>query len=508
MIRRWIAAAALLLAAAVTNAQQLPPGKWWQRPEVVQELALTSEQRDKLDEIFREAANDLIDAKGGVEKVQIALRGELDRPQIRRQEVMRLAGQLSDARAKLFEREITMLLDMQGVLNNQQWSRLRDHLDRMQERQRPMDRPGGEGRPPVVTIPRVLDVALRNVSHPYGVRDVTLTCAASTHTALTGPPGCGASTLLRLIAGHLRPTSGEIILGTRVVNDIKASRRPLLYATSEIDVPGRWSVQHALIAAVRTRTLDRQDRHREYALAAEKWELVSLLERRIDSLSSTEAARAQFARIELLRPAVVVADRWLERAALLADELYRTMRIIGATVISAPATRAELAFSDRVVVLDEGRLVQSGSAAEIFARPVSDAAAIAIGDVDVIPITVHGNVVESVIGSWAVDPPPFQGSGVALVRPADFSPPAPGEDSDFVFGVEEAGFADGRWIAKGVLSGGVTLRVELPRDTAVHKGKLLALRYDPARFTLLPRDMAPLRATVPTDVVPPLRETR
>ena len=354
----------------------------------------------------------------------------------------------------------------------------------------------------------MLDVSLRNVSFANILRDVTLTFPASKHTAVTGPPGAGLSTLLRLIAGSLKPTEGEIVIGTRVVTEIKASRRPLLYVTSDIDVPLRWSVQHALIAAARTRTLDREDRHRELTLAAETWELASLFERRIDSLSSTEIARVHFARVELLRPAIVVADRWLERGGELADLLYRAMRVIGTTVISAPATRKELAFSDQVVVLDRGRVVQSGTAAEVFARPVNDAAAGATGDVDVVPITIRGNSVESVIGAWEIDEPPFQGSGVALVRPSDFSQAAAGEDSDFVFGVEEAGFSDGRWIARGVLSGGVTLRVELPRTANVHKGRLLALRYDPSRFCLLPRQLAPLRASVPTDVVPPLRETR
>lgn len=354
----------------------------------------------------------------------------------------------------------------------------------------------------------MLDVSLRGVSFANIIRDVTLTFPASKHTAVAGPPGAGASTLLRLIAGTLKPSRGEIVFGTRVVTDIKPSRRPLLYVTSDIDVAPRWSVQHALIAAVRTRTLDREDRHREYALAAEKWELAALLERRVDSLSSSEIARVHFARVELLRPAIVVADRWLERGHDLADMLYRTMRVIGATVISAPATRSELAFSDRVVVLDQGRVVQSGSAAEVFAQPVNEAAAVATGDVDVIPITVRGKTVESVIGAWDIDAPPFQGSGIALVRPSDFSQAAAGEDSDFVFGVEEAGFSDGRWIAHGVLSGGVTLRVELPREANVHKGRLLALRYDPSRFRLLPRELAALQPTVPTDVVPPLRETR
>jgi len=359
----------------------------------------------------------------------------------------------------------------------------------------------------------VLDVALRNVSFENILRDVTLTFPASRHTAITGPPGAGASTLLRLIAGTAKPSSGAILIGTRDVTSVKASRRPLLYVTTEIDAPGRWSVQHALIASVRTRTLDREDRHREYALAAEKWELAPLLERRIDSLSSTEIARVHFARVELLRPAIVVADRWLERVNAsardaLADALYRAMRIIGTTVISAPATRGELALSDQLVVLEHGRVVQSGTAAEVFANPRSDAAASATGEVDVIPVTIRGNLVESVIGAWEIDAPPFQGSGVALVRPGDFSPAAPGEDSDLIFGVEEAGFSDGRWIARGMLSGGVTLRVELPPEANVHKGRLLALRYDPARFRLLPRELAPLRASVPTDVVPPLAETR
>jgi Spy/CpxP family protein refolding chaperone len=142
-------AAVLLLTATIASAQQMPPGKWWQRPEVVRELQLTNEQRERLDEIFRGAANGLIDAKGDVEKLQIALRGEIDRPQTRRAEILRIVKQLSDARGQLFEREVTMLLDMRGVLSEEQWSRMRDRLDQMQQRQRdrPMERQQQRRRP-------------------------------------------------------------------------------------------------------------------------------------------------------------------------------------------------------------------------------------------------------------------------------------------------------------------------------------------------------------------------
>ncbi|HEX2062639.1 MAG TPA: hypothetical protein VHK90_18000 [Thermoanaerobaculia bacterium] len=130
MTRRFLIAVVLLVIGTAAQAQHLPPGKWWRRPEIVRELELTRDQQSKLDEIFRLAANELIDAKGEVEKLQIALRGELDRTQLRRAELLKIATQLSAARAKLFERELMMLADMRGVLNDEQWVRVRTALDR------------------------------------------------------------------------------------------------------------------------------------------------------------------------------------------------------------------------------------------------------------------------------------------------------------------------------------------------------------------------------------------
>lgn len=361
----------------------------------------------------------------------------------------------------------------------------------------------------------MLDVALQRLSfrHKSGfaLHDISVTFPLSTHTAILGT---GSTTLLRLIAGQLSPSSGEIVIGQRRVTNVKASARPLLHVDASLEVPARWSVQHALIAAVRSRSLDRIDRHREYSWAAGRWQLDALLERKIATLSATEQLRVRLARIELLRPAIVVADRLLERAApsdqlLLADAIYRLFRVMGTTVISAPASRSELAFADSVVVLDEGRLVQQGSPAAVFSRPESEAAALATGETDAIPVVIRGRVVESAIGSWEVAAPPFQGDGVALVRPGDFRPAARGEESDFIFGIEEAGFVEGRWLARGYLSGGDLLRVELPAETAVHKGKVLALRYDPTRFRLVPRAATERRGlTVPTDVIPSRADSR
>jgi Spy/CpxP family protein refolding chaperone len=146
-------AAALLLAASFAEAQQLPPGKWWRRPEVVRILALTAEQQSRLDEIFRSRADQLIDTKAEVEKLQIGLRGELDRSQLRRAEIQKIAQRLNEARGRLFEAELMMLVEMRGVLTEEQWEKMRMHLERMQEERRE-NRQGMRPNVPRPGVPR------------------------------------------------------------------------------------------------------------------------------------------------------------------------------------------------------------------------------------------------------------------------------------------------------------------------------------------------------------------
>ena len=137
MTKRWAFALLTLLIATATLAADLPPGKWWRRPEIAQSLGLTAEKQDKLENVWRAASGDLIDFKGEVEKQNIALRTELDRPALDRAAVQKAAARLNIARGRLFERELMMLVDMRGVLTDAQWSRMRAQLDRI-EANRPM----------------------------------------------------------------------------------------------------------------------------------------------------------------------------------------------------------------------------------------------------------------------------------------------------------------------------------------------------------------------------------
>jgi Spy/CpxP family protein refolding chaperone len=137
---------ALALASSALAQANLPPGKWWRRPDIVQILNLSEEQQEKLETIFRNASSDLIDLRGEVEKQNINLRGELDQQQLDRAVIRKDAQKLSEARGRLFERELAMLVDMRAVLNDSQWNRMRNGLlDRLGNAQQ---RPKANGQNP------------------------------------------------------------------------------------------------------------------------------------------------------------------------------------------------------------------------------------------------------------------------------------------------------------------------------------------------------------------------
>jgi septal ring factor EnvC (AmiA/AmiB activator) len=127
-LRKTLLAVLMLLAiVSPLGAQAQPmPGKWWRREEIAQKLELNREQQRRLDGIFQSIAEELIDQKALVNKLELQLRGELDRTQLRRAEIQRIATQLNTARGRLFERELMMLVDMRGVLEEEQWQRLQD----------------------------------------------------------------------------------------------------------------------------------------------------------------------------------------------------------------------------------------------------------------------------------------------------------------------------------------------------------------------------------------------
>lgn len=364
----------------------------------------------------------------------------------------------------------------------------------------------------------MLDIALRELSwfdrkSGLQIGPLSTLFRARTHTAILGPAGSGKSLLLRLISGEIYPaTSGEIILGTRPVTPLSARKRPVFHTEFTLVPPGRWSVRHLLIAAARPRKLNFQERMQEIDRSAARWELETLLERKLATLSSAERLRARLAQIELLRPAVLLCERLFSPVspsdrATLAHRFHSNLREHGATVISEISDWRELPEFHQVLVVDGGRIVQEGTPADVYANPNSRVAAEALGEVNAVPVVVRGGLVDSPIGEWSEPSAGFDGSGFALLRPDSFELAQRGEESDFIFAVDTAGFAAGVWTLNGVLTGGVPLRVILPDPGDIHRGKLLPLRFRRDRARIVQGSHLGLRS-IPMDVVPPASESR
>jgi ABC-type sugar transport system ATPase subunit len=365
----------------------------------------------------------------------------------------------------------------------------------------------------------VLDVAVdelivqrRRSRDPLG--PVSALFRRGTTTALAGPAGAGKSTLLAAIAGVHDAASGSIRIGSRNVETLSPSRRPVLYSERHLLLPRFWSVRHVLISALRQRTLSREERLSELDSLTERWSLDSIIEQSVRTLSGGQAARLRLAQLEALRPGIALLERPFAGAAAgdrpgLIEQTFRMLRGIGATVVFECSDVDELAACDGMIVLEEGTIAQRGLPSEIYNRPATLAAAEATGMVNAIPALVSRGVLESAIGSWETSV--RDGEVTVLARPEWFAPATASEESDFIFAIEDAGFTRGRWLARGILTGSVMLQVELPAGMSPSKGKLLPMRFDPQRFTLLPQALRRkefLAALPTTGGIPPLAETR
>ncbi len=142
----WLAFAGSLLVGGVLSAQPMgvPMGRWWERPKVLQDLALTPEQTQKLDAIALAQATMMVDLKAAVEKAEIALKAAADEQPFDTTKVRGAFAAMQQARMKLETQRFEMLLKTREVLTAEQWQKLRELARTMREHRGER----GKGGPP------------------------------------------------------------------------------------------------------------------------------------------------------------------------------------------------------------------------------------------------------------------------------------------------------------------------------------------------------------------------
>jgi putative spermidine/putrescine transport system ATP-binding protein len=266
-------------------------------------------------------------------------------------------------------------------------------------------------------------VALERVTYRYpgtqaGVTDITLDIAPGELVVCLGPSGCGKTTLLRLIAGFVRPDAGVIRLNGEDVSALPTRSRECGVVFQAYALFPHMRVWENVAYPLRVRDVATDDRRRRAADMLELVGLTGLSDRLPAQLSGGQQQRVALARALVFGPRALLLDEplsALDAATRVAmrDEIRRIQRAQNiATLLITHDQDEALSLADRIVLLNEGRFVQSGSPHEIYDRPADAFVAGFVG---------RANLLDArVIDAQTIDTPHGRAAGSALrvlVRP-------------------------------------------------------------------------------------------
>ena len=212
---------------------------------------------------------------------------------------------------------------------------------------------------------------------------------------LLGPSGCGKTTLLRLVAGFLRPDSGSIHLGDREITLLPPEKRSIGMVFQDYALFPFMTVAENVTYGLRVQKKSRRTIRTRTAHYLDMVGLSGFDDRPIADLSGGEQQRVALARSLATEPQVLLLDEPLSNLdARLRERMRREIkslqRSLGITTIFVTHDRTEaLTLSDRITVLDKGRCVQTGTPDHIYSQPQSSFVARFIGDTNLFEATIE-----------------------------------------------------------------------------------------------------------------------
>jgi iron(III) transport system ATP-binding protein len=244
----------------------------------------------------------------------------------------------------------------------------------------------------------MFSIKLEQVSKTYGSNPPTITMDANIPEGefftLLGPSGCGKSTMLRMIAGFITPTSGRIRFGERDVTTVSPSKRDTGMVFQNYALFPHMSVADNVAYGLKVRRVNKAERTERITAALATVGLTGYGDRRIDELSGGQQQRVALARAIVISPSLLLLDEPLSNLdAKLREETRLQIRDVqrksGITALYVTHDQAEaMAMSDRIAVLEGGRVHQVGAPRDIYQRPATTFVARFIGNSNVLPGTV------------------------------------------------------------------------------------------------------------------------
>ena len=200
---------------------------------------------------------------------------------------------------------------------------------------------------------------------------------SGTLVTLLGPSGCGKTTTLRMIAGLELPSEGRILIAGRDVTGLGATQRDVSMVFQSYALFPHMSVLENVCYGLRRSGLARDEATRRAREGLETVGLAGYDERQPSELSGGQQQRVAVARALVLKPSVLLFDEPLSNldARLrrqMREEIRELQQRLGLTVVYVTHDQQEaMAVSDRIIVMNAGRIEQQGSPRELYERPAT-----------------------------------------------------------------------------------------------------------------------------------------
>jgi spermidine/putrescine ABC transporter ATP-binding subunit len=241
-------------------------------------------------------------------------------------------------------------------------------------------------------------ISIRNVSKRFGnyeaVKDVSIDIRAGEFFSLLGASGSGKTTLLRMIAGFEGASEGEIYIDGQPMTAVPPYRRPINMVFQNYAIFPHMNVQDNIAYGLRKMGLSRPERLKRVGEMLDLVQLPGYGTRRAHELSGGQRQRVALARALILQPKVLLLDEPLgaldkQLRDQMQVELRRLQQAVGITFVFVTHDQEEaLTLSDRIGVMEEGRVLQVDSPSDLYERPRSRRVAAFIGKTNLLDARV------------------------------------------------------------------------------------------------------------------------
>lgn len=247
-------------------------------------------------------------------------------------------------------------------------------------------------------------VNINNLTKSFGNTEVlhqfSHTIQDGQFVTLLGPSGCGKTTILRIIAGFERPTTGSVSIGDRIVSDEKTfvppEKRDIGMVFQSYAVWPHMNVYDNIIYPLKIKKTDKKEIEKRAQDVLDIVHLTAYKDRMPDQLSGGQQQRVALGRALIAQPDLLLLDEPLSNldAKLREKMRYEIKEIqqqLGITVVYVTHDQIEaMTMSDQIILIDSGTVQQIGTPTEIYTRPTNPFVANFVGRVDFLPGKVHG----------------------------------------------------------------------------------------------------------------------